>query len=286
MERQRETGLDHLTLLDVAPPDFVSVAAQAGFQTVGLRISPVTPGEEAWPMFPGSPMLAETVRRCAGTGVAVLDVEVIRLGPAPDLPGYELVFETAAELGARHINTMCEDPDLGRFSDHFSALVRMALPYQVQPVIEFMAFRPVRTLADAVTIVRHSDGGGLLVDALHVQRCGVDIAELASVDPELLAYLQLCDAPAAPPSGPPAPGGPPGGQRRSSDDDGPREARTRRLLPGEGELPLSELLRAMPASVPVSVEAPNLSVRGELGPAQFAIRARRALDSCLGKEHP
>jgi hypothetical protein len=42
----RITGLDHLTVLDVAPPGFVAVAAGAGFDAVGLRIAPVTPDEE------------------------------------------------------------------------------------------------------------------------------------------------------------------------------------------------------------------------------------------------
>jgi hypothetical protein len=72
------TGLEHLTLLGLAPPEFVGVAAGAGFGAVGLRVSPATPGEEPWPMRPGSPMLAQTVRRCRDAGVQVLDVEAVR----------------------------------------------------------------------------------------------------------------------------------------------------------------------------------------------------------------
>ncbi len=62
---RRAVGLEHLTLIDVAPPEFVTLAAGAGFDAVGLRIAPVAPGEEPWPMSLGSPMLAETRRRCA-----------------------------------------------------------------------------------------------------------------------------------------------------------------------------------------------------------------------------
>src|SRR5258708_14340288 len=61
---KRATGLEHLTMLDIAPPEFGSLAATAGFDSVGLRIAPVTPGEDAWPVGPGSPMLAQTVRQC------------------------------------------------------------------------------------------------------------------------------------------------------------------------------------------------------------------------------
>ncbi len=60
------------------------------------------------------------------------------------------------------------------------------------------------------------------------------------------------------------------------------EARARRLLPGEGELPLAGMLRALPSGMPVSVEAPCQSARDRLTPAQYAARARHALCSVLG----
>jgi hypothetical protein len=55
-----------------------------------------------------------------------------------------------------------------------------------------------------------------------------------------------------------------------------------RLLPGEGELPLAELLGVLPDSLPVSVEAPSLAARRDQSPAQFARRIRRAVESVLG----
>jgi sugar phosphate isomerase/epimerase len=258
----RVKGLEHLTLLGLAPPEFVSVAAAAGFGAVGLRISVAAPGEEPWPMLPGSPMLAETARRCAQAGVEVLDVEAIRLGTSA--ADWEPVLEAAARLGARYVNAVCEDPDLRRLSDQFGELVAAARPFGVRPVIEFMAYRSVRTLADAVAIAARSGGGGILVDALHVRRCGVGLDELAGVEAGLVAYLQLCDAPLAPPP------------------DEVAEARTGRLLPGAGELPLGDLLTVVPGTVPVAVEAPHPA--GQREPAAFAARARRALDSVLTKE--
>lgn len=278
----RITGLDHLTMLDLAPPEFVTVAAGAGFDAVGLRVAPVTPGEQAWPVAPGSPMLAETMRRCGGTGLFVLDVEAIPLRPGSDLAGCEAVLETAAVLGARYLNVICDDPDTGRFADRLAELVRLAQPYRVRPVIEFTAWRPIRTLASAVAIARGSAGAGLLLDTLHIQRCGVTVAELAAVDPVLLGYLQLCDAPARPPHGIGVPATLPRGQDISQGDDAVLEARTMRLLPGEGELPLAELLGVLPDSLPVSVEAPSLAARRDQSPAQFARRIRRAVESVLG----
>jgi sugar phosphate isomerase/epimerase len=279
---ERPTGLDHLTMLDISPPEFVSLAALAGFTTVGLRIAPVTPGEEAWPVFPGSPMLECTQRRCADTGVAVLAVEAIAVGPRADLGGCEPVIEAAAALGARYLNVICDDPDTGRFADRFAALAEMGRPYQVHPVIEFCAYRPVRTLAGAIAIARHSAGGAVLLDTLHIQRCGVTTGELAGLAPGLLSYLQVCDAPLRQPHGLRVAAPMPRGQRADAGDDAVLEARAGRLLPGEGELPLAELIGALPASLPVSVEAPSLATRSESTPAEFAARARRALDALLG----
>jgi len=258
-------GLEHLTLLGVAPPTLAAIAAAAGFTAVGLRISPVTDGEQGWPMMPGSPMLARVARVCAAAGIEVLDVEGIRLGPAPDLAAAEPVLDAAAALGARFVNVICEDPDLARLADNFAAVTSLARPRGVRPVIEFMAYRTVHTLAGAVTVAAAGSGGGILIDALHVQRCGVVLSELAAVDPALIAYLQLCDAPLAAPA------------------DQVSEARTGRLLPGDGELPLRALLAALPDGIPVAAEVPRQRAGN---PAEYARQARRAMDSVLaGQEH-
>ena len=52
-----------------------------------------------------------------------------------------------------------------------------------------------------------------------------------------------------------------------------------RLLPGEGELPLKEIIAVLPADVPVSVEAPNLPLWQQMGDHEFCRRDRRAATS-------
>ena len=93
------------------------------------------------------------------------------------------MLEAAAALGARYVNAICDDPDLSRLSDSFAALTAAAAPYGIRAVVEFMAYRSVRTLAEAVAIARASGGGGILVDALHVQRCGVPAGGAAGGGP-------------------------------------------------------------------------------------------------------
>ena len=97
-----------------------------------------------------------------------------------------------------------------------------------------MAYRSVRTLSAAVAIAGRSGGGGVLVDALHVQRCGVPLAALRAVDPALISYVQLCDAPLAAPGAGPA------------SADAMREARAGRLLPGRASCRCGSCLTRCP----------------------------------------
>lgn len=276
MSTAREIGIAHMTLLDVAPPELVTIADSAGFDAVGIRVATAGPGEDPWPMAPGSPMLDETVRRLDGSGVRVLDVEVLVLGPDTRRDHYEPALEAGARLGARFLNVMGDDPEPERISDTFARLTADALPYGLRPLLEPIPFKAVRDLEQAVRVAERSGGGGVEVDALHFSRSGSDLDALRSVDRELLPLLQLCDAPLAPPSGLPRPKRLPRGQATDGDDR-ILEARAMRLLPGDGELPLAELVAAMPPGIPISVEAPVLSLSETLAPLELARRARAAV---------
>ena len=96
-----ETGLEHLTLLGVSPPDLVSTAAQAGFSAVGLRISPATDGERPWPVSPGSPMLAETVRRYDDPQIRRL---TIKASGCPNSCGHHWIADFGFYGNARKID--------------------------------------------------------------------------------------------------------------------------------------------------------------------------------------
>jgi sugar phosphate isomerase/epimerase len=273
-------GIGHLTMLDVAPPDWVTLAHDAGFDAVGIRVAAASPGEEPWPMAPGSPMLAETLRRLDDTGIGVLDVEIVKLSPNSAEATYQPLFETGQALGARFLNVLADDPDLTRVRDNFAALVEQAQPYSLRPVIEPMIYMSVRNLRDAV-LVAQGTGGGVTVDPLHLQRFGGSPDELHSLDPGLFGYYQLCDAPLEAPSDVPRPRRMPRGQPMEGSSDLQMEARAARLLPGEGELPLTEIVDAMDPTIPVSVEAPNLELRDEIGASEFMRRARQGVRRLL-----
>jgi len=280
MDAATDVGMDHLTMLDVSPPEMVGIARDAGFDAVGLRVRATSLDEEPWPMGAGSPMLRETLRRLNATGVRVLDVEVARIGPHTSRTDYESTLEVGAELGARYLTVNGDDPVTGRAAETFAELVAAARPYGIRPLIEAIPYTEVSNLDEAVRIARCSEGGGVLLDALHFQRYGGTLEDLRSVPPDLIGYVQLCDAPLALPSGLPRPTELPRGQSTDGTDL-QLESRAMRLLPGDGELPLCEILAAMPKGIPVSVESPVLSLRRDHGPLEFARLARRAVADVL-----
>jgi sugar phosphate isomerase/epimerase len=215
------------------------------------------------------------------TGVRALSVEVVRISSETGREDYERAFEAGARLGARYATVNVDDPEIERAGETFAAMTADAHPYSLRPLIEPIIYTQVSNLEDAVYVAERSDGGGVLLDSLHFQRYGGDLERLRSLDPALLSYVQLCDAPLSPPQGLPRPARMPRGQSTDGTDL-QLESRAMRLLPGDGGLPLPEFLAAIPADIPVSVEAPVLSLWETLTPAEFARRARRAVADVVG----
>jgi sugar phosphate isomerase/epimerase len=268
----RQISLAHLTVLDTTPPELVTVAAAAGFSTIGIRLT-ATPSVGVPPytdeMLRGGPLLRETQRRLEDTGVSVLDTEFLRFEPDQPVGVPEGFLEVSARLGAKHVLVMSAEPEEARTLERFCELCDRAAAYGLQVCLEFAIYTGVRTLADAARTVARSKraNASVLIDALHFSRSGGLPAHVASVDPSLLRYAQICDA------GPDTPG--PG--------DTPaliREARTGRLLPGEGVLPLVELVAALPESAPLAIEAPCRDT-AHLPALERAKRAHQALSALV-----
>jgi sugar phosphate isomerase/epimerase len=71
-------SLAHLSELDVPPLELVELAARAGFASIGLRVSPASPGGIEYPLRTAGER-AEMRRRLAANGVSVLEVEMVPL---------------------------------------------------------------------------------------------------------------------------------------------------------------------------------------------------------------
>jgi sugar phosphate isomerase/epimerase len=238
----RRLSLAHLTVLDTGPPRLVALAAEAGFRAVGIRLCSPMPGGVAYPLRAGSSELRETKRLLRGLDVTVSDIEVVRVAADTNSEDYAGAFETGAELGAQRVCINIDDAECGRVIDRLGALCDLARPFGLALDIEFMIWRPIARLEDAVNLVKAvgRPNAFVLIDALHLIRSGGTVAAVAALDPVLIGSVQLCDAPlTSPPS--------------SGIVD---EARANRLLPGEGKLPLRKLLAVLPEDVPLSAEVP------------------------------
>jgi sugar phosphate isomerase/epimerase len=266
---KRELSLAHLSVLDATPPELVTVAAAAGFRKIGIRIS-ATPsvGVPPYDMLGDTPVLRETLARLADTGISVLDVEFLRF--EPEIPNGipEGFLEVGARLGAQYVLVMSTEPLEARTMERFCDLCDRAQQYDLHVCLEFAIYTGVRTLADAARLVKKSGrtNASVLVDALHFSRSGGLPSDIAGIDASLFRYAQICDAAAVIPS---------------ESGDLIREARTGRLLPGEGALPLRELVAALPAAIPLAIEAPVLATAG-LSALERAQRAWRSMQALLG----
>ena len=267
-------GIAHLTLLRLSPPDLVSTAAAAGYDFVGVRVRAVTSAEEAWPMQPGSPMSKETLQRLTDTGLVVRDVEFLPLDERTSPEDWLPALEAGAALGATTLSVTGADPDRGRLTETLAQLTRDAAQFGIRPTLEPISYQPLRRLADAATVATAA-GAAVLVDPLHLQRAGGTVDDVRALSPDLVPCVQLCDGPLTAPEWldlPPelATSGAPAGSVLQT------EARSLRQLPGEGELPLTALLAALPPGTPVSVEVPNARLQASMSPLEFATAVRRA----------
>jgi sugar phosphate isomerase/epimerase len=268
---RRPLSLAHLTVLDVTPPELIAVAAAAGFGMIGIRLT-ATPsvGVPPYDCLHDGPMLRETLTRLADTGVSVLDTEFLRFEPDRPEGIPEGFLEVSARLGARNVLVMSAEPEESRTLDRFGDLCDRAAPYGLQVNLEFAIYTGVRTLAHAADMIARSKraNASVLIDALHFSRSGGLPGHVAAVDPKLFRYAQICDAAAEMP--------------RPTDTPALiREARTGRLLPGEGVLPLKELVDALPAHLPLAIEAPCRAT-ADLPALERARRAYRALADLTG----
>ncbi len=264
-------SLPHLNMLEATPPEVVRAAAAAGFDAVCLRLFPTMPGERQHPMIGDTAMMRETCALLGETGVKVLDIEAIWLKPETKAENYISGFEAAAKIGAKVIQAIVDDADEERLVDTYGAMCAAAAPFGLSIDLEYMAGATTNRLDKALYVVNKAapSNGGLLIDCLHMNRCGTKPEELLQVGPELIHVFQLCDGDAKAPEG-----------RDAAND----EARYNRRLPGEGAFDLTAIWAHLPATVNVSVEVPMRERTASLSFAERARLLKASADAFVARE--
>jgi sugar phosphate isomerase/epimerase len=219
---------------ETSPAEFVSACATAGWRACGIWFDP-----ETW-----NDTVAREVRlRLDDTGLIALDMEPIFV--TPDGDHAERVIEAAATVGARNLLVVSRGVDDEHFARRFRELCDLAAAHDIGCCLEFMAFMSIRDLPQALAVLDRVDrpNAAVLVDNLHLDRTGGTPDDVAAVDPARLRYVQLCDAPSVRP------------------DNLIVEALDERLTLGAGELPIDELVAALPDHTALSMEIRSAPLR-------------------------
>lgn len=247
----------------VAPPfETLAAAAEAGFNSVGLRVTGRRV-EDAYDNLVGSNSRIAALRRFAvESGMRISSVAGYGFFPDVGLEHHERVLETAAELGCNLMLLNVYYQDQREFVDALAPLGECAARYGVRVALEFMPFSGLRTIHDAEKAIDLAQCGnvGHVIDALHLMRSGGTPSDVLRVDPTRIFLGQLCDAKWKP--------------LQPSDEELAAEARMHREYPGEGDAPLYDLLSALPKDLEIEVEVP----RSDFGSMSLADRARKTGD--------
>jgi sugar phosphate isomerase/epimerase len=256
-------GIEFISALGMNPVEAVRLTAELGLRRTGMAPSPITAnphGFAAWD-FRKDPALVRATRAAACEhGVEIALGEGFLVMPGIEMADCEPAADIMAELGAPVVNAVCIEQDRARAIDEFALFAEMAGKRGMLATLEFMPMMWPQTLAEALDFIKATGAPNarLLLDAMHLFRSGATVAEVAAIDPAMIAYVQLCDVP----------------MPARADDYG-EEARHERLCPGEGDLPLADFLAALPAGVTVGLEVPMVSL------ARAGVSVRDALAPCV-----
>lgn len=258
-------GIEPLSVFGLPPVDFVNLAADLGLGYIGITLTSMPFGPQSYPPFSLSddPALRrETLAALRDRGVAISLGDGFVLREGADLRDRADDVAIMAELGAQRINTVSFDPDLHRSVDQFGIVSELAAAAGMETTLEFgpgLSVPDLPTALGAVGEVGRPDFR-LNIDTMHLVRSGSGADDIAALDPDVIGYIQLSDVPLVP-----------------SIPSYMEEACFERMVPGSGELPLLDLLAALPRHRVIGLEVP-LRSEAEAGVGPHA-RLGRCVDA-------
>ena len=240
-------------LPEFPPEQIVRAAAEAGYAATGIWCDTAS--------WTDATTHAVSQQLRAGALLA-LDIEVIWMGPGRNVSdAARRLIDVGGTLGAHNVLIVSANPSLADTKHQFATLCEYADRAGMRAVLEFLMIAEVKTLAQALEIVTDvgHPAGGVLIDALHLARCGATVADVERIAPARLPYAQLCDAKAV--------------LSNPGYDSYLADALDGRCAPGEGELPIHELLAALPVDLPLSLEVRSKYYRDTYADAVERARA-------------
>lgn len=256
-------GIELLSVFGMPPVEFVSLAADLGCRYIssGLASNPANP--LAYPAFSlrdDQVLRREMMAAMRDRDVSIALGEGMTIRQGADIRDRVADLALMVELGVGRVNTVSLDPDLNRSIDQFGALAELAAGFGVETTLEPSPGLTIGDLPTALSAV-HQVGRPdfrLLIDTMHIVRSGAEPDDIARIDPDLIGYIQLSDAPLVP-----------------TQPDYMKEAMFERMVPGTGELPLLELLAVLPRDRVIGLEVPLLAQ------AQAGVKPHERLGRCV-----
>ncbi|MBC2669549.1 sugar phosphate isomerase/epimerase family protein [Novosphingobium piscinae] len=256
-------GIEAISVFGMPPVDFVALAAELGCQHISTGLTSFDFGVEdhaPYSLRDDARLRRDMIAAMRDTGVSISLGEGCTIRPGVDARDYRADLDLFGELGVQRINTVSMDPDRARTFDQFAVLAELSAERGMVTTTELAPSLTVADLPTALAAVAHVGRPDfrLLIDTMHLGRAGATAADLAALDPALIDYVQVSDAPLQP--------------RFASYFE---ESMFQRMVPGEGELRLAELLAVLP---PERIYALEVPLRAE---ARAGMGAKERLGRCV-----
>jgi sugar phosphate isomerase/epimerase len=246
-------GIEMLSVFGMPPIEYVHLTADLGchYITTGLvGFAPLkNSGYPPFSLRDDHRLRREFLAAMGDRGVSISLGEGLLIAPGIDVRSYAADLDIMAALQIPRINTVSLEPDLARTFDELAVLTGLAAERNIVTCIEPVVGLSIADLPTALAAVEYVDRDeiSLLIDTMHVARFGATAADLRSLPAHRIGYVQLCDTTFQP------------GLKNYAE-----EAMYERLAPGEGELPLADMLAVLPDDCVVGLEVPMRS-RAEAG---------------------
>ena len=257
----------------LALPGMLEATRLAGFGGLSLR------PHDALVMLDQGMTLADARKMAADSGITIVRLDPLSAWTAmvsSDDTNLDIAplrfFQICQELGCSHASLNATFPaghlPIDRVVEDFTKTCDLAAEFDVTCDLENLPMWGVGTLNDAWNIVKLADrrNGGLVFDILHFIRGGSTLGDLEAVPGERIHTVQLNDGPLELPAGVSL-----------------LENCFDRLWPGEGEFPVTAVLRVLARTGGLSQLNPEVfsPANKDLRPPEIASRSRHSLLDAL-----
>jgi sugar phosphate isomerase/epimerase len=246
--RPDRLGIGMLSVFGLPPIELVDLAANLGCRYISVAVQgmPLVPlGYPPFSLKDDAVLRKDLLAAMDDRGVSISLGDGFLVLPGADVSALRVDLDVLAELGVPRINVVSLDPDLARTLDQFAALTELAARRDIDTVVEPVPGLTIADVSSAVAAKQYVGRGEfrLLIDTMHLVRSGFGATDLAGIGADQIGYAQLNDT-----------------TLRPGIDNYMEEAMFERMVPGEGELPLHDLVSALPGDIVLEIEVPRRSL--------------------------